>query len=110
MTGATRGSDTFNPVLRDNVRVALSALQHSRDAVMICVTHQQIKAIPMAHRIVALNRGCIEQFLSPMGQDCPSATGLGNTFFDLNFAPSGAHVSDSVGRVMRRLAASARPA
>lgn len=110
MTGATRGSDTFDPVLRDNVRVALSALQHSRDAVMICVTHHQIKAIPMAHRIVALNRGRIEQILSPMGQDCPPAAGFGNTFFGLNFAPSGAHVSDSAGRVMRRLAASARAA
>jgi ABC-type sugar transport system ATPase subunit len=89
------------------VRAELSALQHSRDAVMICATHHQIKAIPMAHQITALNRGRIEQILSQLRQDCPPASGFGGTFFDLNFAPSGAHVSDNAGRVMRRLAAPA---
>ena len=87
------------------MRAELSALQHSRDAVMIWVTHYQIKAIPMTHRIVALNRGLIEQIFSPLGRDFPSARGFDDTFFGLNFAPSGVPVFENSGPVMRRLAA-----
>jgi ABC-type sulfate/molybdate transport systems ATPase subunit len=77
---------------------------------MICTTHHQIKAIPMAHRIVAFSKGRIEQTLPPMGQYCPPATRFGDTSDGLTLAPIGTQVCCHSGRMMRRLAAPAQTA
>jgi multiple sugar transport system ATP-binding protein len=48
------------------MRVELSTLHRDLSATMIYVTHDQIEAMTMAHRIVVLNAGKVEQFGTPM--------------------------------------------
>ena len=56
----------LDAALRGEMRVELSSLQRDLDATMIYVTHDQVEAMTMAHRIVVLNKGLIEQFGTPM--------------------------------------------
>ena len=99
-----------NPAMRGTMRAAVYALQHRPNAVMICATHLQIKAIPMAHRIFAFSKGRIEQTLPPMGQYCPPASRFCDISDGLTLAPIGTQVCCHSGRKMRRLAAPAHRA
>ncbi len=56
----------LDAALRGDMRVELSQLHRDLSATMVYVTHDQIEAMTMAHRIVVLNKGKIEQFGSPM--------------------------------------------
>ena len=56
----------LDAALRGDMRVELSTLHRDLAATMIYVTHDQIEAMTMAHRIVVLNAGRVEQFGSPM--------------------------------------------
>jgi multiple sugar transport system ATP-binding protein len=56
----------LDAALRGEMRVELSSLQRDLQATMIYVTHDQVEAMTMAHRIVVLNKGRIEQFGTPM--------------------------------------------
>jgi multiple sugar transport system ATP-binding protein len=48
------------------MRVELSRLHKELKTTMIYVTHDQVEAMTLAHRIVVLNRGAIEQVGTPM--------------------------------------------
>ncbi|MEO8240708.1 MAG: sn-glycerol-3-phosphate ABC transporter ATP-binding protein UgpC [bacterium] len=56
----------LDAALRGDMRVELSQLHRDLNATMIYVTHDQIEAMTMAHRIVVLNAGKVEQFGTPM--------------------------------------------
>ena len=56
----------LDAALRGDMRVELSQLHRDLSATMIYVTHDQIEAMTMAHRIVVLNGGRVEQFGTPM--------------------------------------------
>ena len=56
----------LDAALRGDMRVELSTLHRDLSATMIYVTHDQVEAMTMAHRIVVLNAGRVEQFGSPM--------------------------------------------
>ena len=56
----------LDAALRGDMRVELSQLHRDLAATMIYVTHDQIEAMTMAHRIVVLNGGRVEQFGTPM--------------------------------------------
>ena len=56
----------LDAALRGDMRVELSQLQRDLAATMIYVTHDQVEAMTMAHRIVVLNAGKVEQFGTPM--------------------------------------------
>ncbi len=56
----------LDAALRGDMRVELSQLHRELSATMVYVTHDQIEAMTMAHRIVVLNKGRIEQFGTPM--------------------------------------------
>ncbi len=81
----------LDAALRGEMRVELSALQRELDATMIYVTHDQIEAMTMAHRIVVLNKGRIEQFGSPMELYHHPATRFVATFIgqpNMNLIPA----------------------
>ncbi|WP_457338023.1 ABC transporter ATP-binding protein, partial [Rhizobacter sp. P5_C2] len=52
--------------LRVQMRVELSRLHQELKTTMIYVTHDQVEAMTLAHRIVVLNAGRIEQVGTPM--------------------------------------------
>ena len=56
----------LDAALRGDMRVELSQLHRDLAATMVYVTHDQIEAMTMAHRIVVLNAGRVEQFGTPM--------------------------------------------
>jgi multiple sugar transport system ATP-binding protein len=56
----------LDAALRGDMRVELSQLHRDLAATMVYVTHDQIEAMTMAHRIVVLNKGTVEQFGTPM--------------------------------------------
>jgi multiple sugar transport system ATP-binding protein len=81
----------LDAALRGEMRVELSALQRELDATMIYVTHDQIEAMTMAHRIVVLNKGRIEQFGTPMELYHHPATKFVATFIgqpNMNLLPA----------------------
>ena len=81
----------LDAALRGEMRVELSALQRDLDATMIYVTHDQIEAMTMAHRIVVLNKGRIEQFGTPMELYHHPATRFVATFIgqpNMNLLPA----------------------
>ena len=81
----------LDAALRGEMRVELSALQRDLDATMIYVTHDQIEAMTMAHRIVVLNSGRIEQFGTPMELYHHPATRFVATFIgqpNMNLLPA----------------------
>ena len=81
----------LDAALRGEMRVELSALQRDLDATMVYVTHDQIEAMTMAHRIVVLNKGRIEQFGTPMERYHQPATRFVATFIgqpNMNLLPA----------------------
>ncbi|CAN1575634.1 MalK ABC-type sugar transport systems, ATPase components [Paracoccaceae bacterium] len=81
----------LDAALRGEMRVELSALQRQLDATMVYVTHDQIEAMTMAHRIVVLNKGRIEQFGTPMELYHHPATKFVATFIgqpNMNLIPA----------------------
>ncbi|MFM7335611.1 MAG: TOBE domain-containing protein, partial [Tabrizicola sp.] len=67
------------------------ALQRDLDATMVYVTHDQVEAMTMAHRIVVLNKGRIEQFGTPMELYHHPATRFVATFIgqpNMNLLPA----------------------
>jgi multiple sugar transport system ATP-binding protein len=90
----------LDAALRGEMRVELSALQRDLDATMIYVTHDQIEAMTMAHRIVVLNQGRIEQFGTPMELYHHPATKFVATFIgqpNMNLVPATVVGNDSDG-------------
>jgi multiple sugar transport system ATP-binding protein len=81
----------LDAALRGEMRVELSALQRELDATMIYVTHDQVEAMTMAHRIVVLNKGRVEQFGTPMELYHHPATKFVATFIgqpNMNLLPA----------------------
>ncbi|MFN6952558.1 MAG: ABC transporter ATP-binding protein [Albidovulum sp.] len=81
----------LDAALRGEMRVELSALQRDLDATMVYVTHDQVEAMTMAHRIVVLNKGRIEQFGTPMELYHHPATRFVATFIgqpNMNLIPA----------------------
>ena len=77
--------------LRGDMRVELSQLHRALAATMIYVTHDQIEAMTMAHRIVVLNAGRVEQFGTPMELYHHPATRFVATFIgqpNMNLIPA----------------------
>jgi len=56
----------LDAALRVQMRVELSRLHKELKTTMIYVTHDQVEAMTLAHRIVVLNKGSIEQVGTPM--------------------------------------------
>jgi multiple sugar transport system ATP-binding protein len=56
----------LDAALRVQMRVELSRLHQELKTTMIYVTHDQVEAMTLAHRIVVLNAGRIEQVGTPM--------------------------------------------
>ncbi len=56
----------LDAALRVQMRVELSKLHQELKTTMIYVTHDQVEAMTLAHRIVVINRGVIEQVGSPL--------------------------------------------
>ncbi len=52
--------------LRLQMRIELARLNRRLQATMLYVTHDQMEAMTMAHRIVVLNGGCVEQVGTPL--------------------------------------------
>ncbi len=81
----------LDAALRSDMRVELSQLHRDLSATMIYVTHDQIEAMTMAHRIVVLNKGRIEQFGTPMELYHHPATKFVATFIgqpNMNLLPA----------------------
>ena len=81
----------LDAALRGDMRVELSQLHRDLSATMIYVTHDQIEAMTMAHRIVVLNKGRIEQFGTPMELYHHPATKFVATFIgqpNMNLLPA----------------------
>jgi multiple sugar transport system ATP-binding protein len=51
--------------LRVQMRAELKHLQHELQVTMVYVTHDQIEAMTLAHRVAVMNRGVIEQLGTP---------------------------------------------
>ena len=56
----------LDAALRVQMRVELSRLHKELKTTMVYVTHDQVEAMTLAHRIVVLNKGAIEQVGTPM--------------------------------------------
>ena len=81
----------LDAALRGDMRVELSQLHRDLSATMIYVTHDQVEAMTMAHRIVVLNKGRIEQFGTPMELYHHPATRFVATFIgqpNMNLVPA----------------------
>ena len=81
----------LDAALRGDMRVELSQLHRDLAATMIYVTHDQVEAMTMAHRIVVLNKGRIEQFGTPMELYHHPATKFVATFIgqpNMNLLPA----------------------
>ena len=80
----------LDAALRGDMRVELSQLHRDLAATMIYVTHDQVEAMTMAHRIVVLNAGKVEQFGTPMELYHHPATRFVATFIgqpNMNLVP-----------------------
>ena len=81
----------LDAALRGDMRVELSQLHRDLAATMVYVTHDQIEAMTMAHRIVVLNAGRVEQFGTPMELYHHPATRFVATFIgqpNMNLVPA----------------------
>jgi multiple sugar transport system ATP-binding protein len=52
--------------LRADMRVELKALQSELATTMVYVTHDQVEAMSMSHRIAVMDRGVLQQIASPL--------------------------------------------
>ena len=90
----------LDAALRGDMRVELSQLHRDLAATMIYVTHDQIEAMTMAHRIVVLNAGRVEQFGTPMELYHHPATRFVATFIgqpNMNLVPAVVLGTDASG-------------
>jgi multiple sugar transport system ATP-binding protein len=90
----------LDAALRGDMRVELSQLHRDLNATMVYVTHDQIEAMTMAHRIVVLNAGRVEQFGTPMELYHHPATRFVATFIgqpNMNLVPATVLGSDAAG-------------
>ena len=90
----------LDAALRGDMRVELSQLHRDLSATMIYVTHDQIEAMTMAHRIVVLNAGRVEQFGTPMALYHHPATRFVATFIgqpNMNLVPATVLGTDASG-------------
>ena len=90
----------LDAALRGDMRVELSQLHRDLSATMIYVTHDQIEAMTMAHRIVVLNAGRVEQFGTPMELYHHPATRFVATFIgqpNMNLVPATVLGADGAG-------------
>jgi multiple sugar transport system ATP-binding protein len=90
----------LDAALRGDMRVELSQLHRDLAATMIYVTHDQIEAMTMAHRIVVLNAGRVEQFGTPMELYHHPATRFVATFIgqpNMNLVPATVLGTDASG-------------
>ncbi len=90
----------LDAALRGDMRVELSQLHRNLDATMVYVTHDQIEAMTMAHRIVVLSAGRVEQFGTPMELYHHPATRFVATFIgqpNMNLVPGTVQGSDANG-------------
>ncbi len=90
----------LDAALRGDMRVELSQLHRDLSATMIYVTHDQIEAMTMAHRIVVLNAGRVEQFGTPMELYHHPATRFVATFIgqpNMNLVPATVLGADANG-------------
>jgi multiple sugar transport system ATP-binding protein len=90
----------LDAALRGDMRVELSQLHRDLSATMIYVTHDQVEAMTMAHRIVVLNAGRVEQFGSPMELYHHPATRFVATFIgqpNMNLLPATVLGTDAAG-------------
>ena len=90
----------LDAALRGDMRVELSQLHRDLAATMVYVTHDQIEAMTMAHRIVVLNAGRVEQFGTPMELYHHPATRFVATFIgqpNMNLIPATVLGSDAGG-------------
>ena len=90
----------LDAALRGDMRVELSQLHRDLAATMIYVTHDQIEAMTMAHRIVVLNAGQVEQFGTPMELYHHPATRFVATFIgqpNMNLVPAKVLGTDATG-------------
>ena len=90
----------LDAALRGDMRVELSQLHRDLAATMIYVTHDQIEAMTMAHRIVVLNAGRVEQFGTPMELYHHPATRFVATFIgqpNMNLVPAVVMGTDASG-------------
>ncbi len=90
----------LDAALRGDMRVELSQLHRDLAATMIYVTHDQIEAMTMAHRIVVLNAGRVEQFGTPMELYHHPATRFVATFIgqpNMNLVPATVLGTDANG-------------
>jgi multiple sugar transport system ATP-binding protein len=81
----------LDAALRGDMRVELSQLHRDLSATMVYVTHDQVEAMTMAHRIVVLNKGRVEQFGTPMELYHHPATRFVATFIgqpNMNLVPA----------------------
>ena len=90
----------LDAALRGDMRVELSQLHRDLSATMVYVTHDQVEAMTMAHRIVVLNAGRVEQFGTPMELYHHPASRFVATFIgqpNMNLVPATVLAADSVG-------------
>ena len=90
----------LDAALRGDMRVELSQLHRDLAATMIYVTHDQIEAMTMAHRIVVLHAGRVEQFGTPMELYHHPATRFVATFIgqpNMNLIPATVLGADANG-------------
>ncbi len=90
----------LDAALRGDMRVELSGLHRDLSATMIYVTHDQVEAMTMAHRIVVLNAGHVEQFGTPMELYHHPATRFVATFIgqpNMNLVPATVLGTDAGG-------------
>ncbi len=90
----------LDAALRGDMRVELSQLHRDLAATMVYVTHDQIEAMTMAHRIVVLNGGRIEQFGTPMDLYHHPATKFVAQFIgqpNMNLIPAEVRGADASG-------------
>ncbi|NBZ88085.1 ABC transporter ATP-binding protein [Stagnihabitans tardus] len=90
----------LDAALRGDMRVELSQLHRDLSATMVYVTHDQVEAMTMAHRIVVLNAGRVEQFGTPMELYHHPATRFVATFIgqpNMNLLPARVVGQDASG-------------
>jgi len=56
----------LDAALRVTMRAELAALHERLGVTMVYVTHDQIEAMTLSHRVVVLDKGCVSQFGAPL--------------------------------------------
>ena len=90
----------LDAALRGDMRVELSQLHRELSATMVYVTHDQIEAMTMAHRIVVLNGRRVVQFGTPMELYHHPASRFVATFIgqpNMNLVPGTVRSADAAG-------------